>query len=210
MTTTARKNSPNDEFDPEGSLFDYMTWKTVTYAIEHAFTFPIRLAFFDAHGARLRECLVTLKRNQLKESLLSESFGSFEFPIACELTDFRGQMHKMIVSPDDIGQMITSQALTSTRLNFPVKRPNDSPEVLRAIRELLKDACVAGYELPYSIEIRDAKDQLFRTTEVHSDQAGELYGDKSLVNCAHLKFPLTVRLTGTRGETLTTRVHRDA
>jgi hypothetical protein len=93
-------------------------------------------------------------------------------------------------------------------IRFPAKTSNYSMEVFCVVRQMLAAAILQGLCPPFTIEIRDRSGRLFRTAEIYADRQGELRGGLDICDCAHLEFPLTVKLRGRSGAELARSVDR--
>jgi hypothetical protein len=76
--------------------------------------------------------------------------------------------------------------------------PNYSPEVHVAAMKILTDSVAKGIQVPFTIEVLDSKGRLFKATEVRR-QGHQLRGSPEIFDCAHLTFPVTVKLVGHNG-----------
>jgi hypothetical protein len=199
------------EFDPEGSVLDYMTYTVVSYAIKNAFSPPFRLRFADANQSRFRESILRMKKDELWERVTFENSDPVQFPLCCRLTDRKGRKHEMVVSTEEMKNWIDASTTSGSRhIRFPGKLPAFAPEVYSNVRQLLVASCVQGLEPPFTVEIRDADGELFGTAEIYADDDGEFRGGRNIADCAHVKFPVTIRLISQSGAGLTTIVQQES
>jgi hypothetical protein len=201
-------NLGSGEFDPEASVLDYMTWEAVSYAIKNGLTPPFRLIFADANQSLFRESVVRIRKDKISEQIVSEDSGNVPFPLSCRLTDSKGRRHEMVVSDEEIKSWMDSTGGCSHYIRFPAKIPNDSPEVFLTVRQMLMASCLKGFEPPFTVEIRDASGELFDTAQIYADEEGEFRGGRHLCNCAHARFPVTIKLISQSGAELTATVQR--
>jgi hypothetical protein len=209
LTSVESVNEQPDAFDPEASVLDYATWTIVRYATENGFTPPFRLLFSDANGTNFHESTVRLKRDILREKIVFQNSGELQFPLTCRLTDQKGRNHHIILSTEEVTSWIAATGGSSRYIRFPARMANDSPEVFSTVRQMLVDSSLKGLEPPFTVEIRDAGGELSNTAEIYADEEGEFRGGRDICNCAHLKFPLTIRLISRDGTEQTATVLRN-
>jgi hypothetical protein len=198
-----------EAFDPEASVLNYMTWTIASYATRNRFVPPFRLRFTDANDSFFRESILRIKNDELWEQIIFEGSGQVQFPLSSELTDKRGRKHEMVVSTEDMQSWMNASATGGSRhIRFPAKIPNDSPEVFATVRHMLAAASTEGLEPPFTVEIRDASGELFDKAEIDADEQGEFRGGRDICHCAHLTFPVTIKLTSQSGSELTATVQR--
>jgi len=82
---------------------------------------------------------------------------------------------------------------------FEAERPNFSPEVYLAVLMMVPAAGQQGLQQPFTVEVWDAHGQLFARTEIDPDTVEGCRGASDLVYCAHIPFPVTVKLIDSNG-----------
>jgi hypothetical protein len=209
-TDLGEQTNDGKEFNPEGSIFDYLIDRTVHCAFTNKFAPPFRLRFTDTNQKILRESILRMRKDKVWEQITFEGAGQAEFPISCRLTDRKGRQHEAVVSADEIESFMEEASTYGSRyIRFPAAQiPGFAPEVFLGIREMLAVSSLRGFEAPFTVEVRDADGELFGTAEIYADDDGEFRGGRSVADCAHIKFPVTIRLISQCGAGLAAIVER--
>lgn len=199
------KNDQVNEFDPERSLTDYMTWTIASYAIKNRFVPPFRLQFTDANNSSFGESVLHIEEENLVVETKFKPPDSLEFPVRCELTDVMGRTHRIVVSPEEITQMETAEK-DGSPLAFPVMKPYIALEGYVSLGEVLEACEAEGIMPPYSVEIRDSRGVVYDECEI----AGRVFRIKQIAkDWHHAQFPFTIKVTRQGGEVITTTVERN-
>ncbi|MFY9582914.1 MAG: hypothetical protein WAR21_00300 [Candidatus Acidiferrales bacterium] len=200
---------PERGFHPEDSVLDYMTHTALSQAFKNGFAPPFRLRFTDANQGMLREVQVRVRASNVSQTLLFAGEGDFLFPLMCHLTDSAGRTHEIVVSPEEMTTWMEAAAACGSRyIQFPARLPEVSQEVYSAVRGMLVAAAMKSLEPPFTVEVRDAEGKLFGTREIYVDNDGDLRGGRDVADCAHLPFPVTVKLADRNGVELVEVVGR--
>ena len=201
---------PESGFRPEDSVLDYMTHTALSHAFKNEFAPPFRLRFTDANQGVLREVQIRVRASNVSQTLLFAGEGDFLFPLRCHLTDSAGQTHETVVSQEEMTKWMEAAAACGSRyIQFPARLPEVSQEVYSAVRSMLVAAAMKSLEPPFTVEVWDAEGELFATREIHVDSDGDLRGGRDVADCAHLPFPVTIKLTDHNGVQLVEVVRRN-
>ena len=205
----------SDDFDPDRSPLDYLTFRTVSRALQGSLLPPFTLRFKDSTNHVFREVRVTVKDDWVYEESVFLEPGTCLAPLTCTLTDSSSQTCETYISGKELEVFMRLHRSSESnedgvvQIQFHSQMPNFSREAYLSVAKLLIGAALKDMQPPFTVEIRDARGQLFARREIRVSPEGEFEGGIDAVCCSHLPLPLTVKLVDQEGIGLVEQVKRE-